>query len=92
MTLPNIMPLQSDKNCFCRSCLIKNTRNYIENMANQPIQQQLKLAQQHASSNSFLEGLDYDIENGLMVMTRWAHLKRGKCCSNGCRHCPFSKA
>lgn len=28
-------------------------------------------------------------ENGLMVFTEAYHLKRGECCGNGCRHCPF---
>ncbi|MBY0451848.1 MAG: hypothetical protein K2P92_02355, partial [Bdellovibrionaceae bacterium] len=30
-------------------------------------------------------------ENGLMVMTAAYHLKRGTCCGNGCRHCPYPK-
>jgi hypothetical protein len=30
----------------------------------------------------------YD-ENGQMVMTESYHLKRGKCCNNGCKHCPY---
>jgi hypothetical protein len=32
---------------------------------------------------------DYYIENGLYVFTESYHLKRGYCCKNGCRHCPF---
>lgn len=32
---------------------------------------------------------DYYFENGLMVMTEAYHLKRGYCCGNKCRHCPF---
>lgn len=28
--------------------------------------------------------------NGLMVFTKSYHLKRGYCCGNGCRHCPYS--
>ena len=32
---------------------------------------------------------DYYFEKGLMVMTAKYHLKRGYCCGNGCRHCPF---
>lgn len=28
-------------------------------------------------------------ENGLMVFTEAYHLKRGYCCKNGCRHCPY---
>jgi hypothetical protein len=29
--------------------------------------------------------------NGLMVMTARYLKKRGYCCGNGCRHCPYSK-
>jgi hypothetical protein len=28
----------------------------------------------------------------LMVLTQRYHLKRGWCCGNGCRHCPFGYA
>ncbi|MBC7867412.1 MAG: hypothetical protein H7X88_07750, partial [Gloeobacteraceae cyanobacterium ES-bin-316] len=33
----------------------------------------------------------YFIEGGLMVFTRTHHLKRGYCCKNNCRHCPWRK-
>lgn len=29
---------------------------------------------------------------GLFVMTAGFHLKRGTCCHNGCRHCPYNGA
>ena len=32
---------------------------------------------------------DYYIENGLLVFTAAWHLKRGYCCGNACRHCPY---
>lgn len=35
------------------------------------------------------EGVDYDLENGLMVFTAAFLLKRGYCCERGCRHCPY---
>jgi len=28
-------------------------------------------------------------EDGFMVFTDAYHLKRGYCCKNGCRHCPY---
>jgi hypothetical protein len=33
---------------------------------------------------------DFYIENGFRVMTEEYHIKRGYCCGNGCRHCPFT--
>ena len=38
-----------------------------------------------------IEGVDYYInENGLMVFTAAYHLKRGNCCKNKCKHCPWN--
>ncbi|MCS7075332.1 MAG: DUF5522 domain-containing protein [Bacteroidia bacterium] len=37
-----------------------------------------------------LEPDDYYInEQGYKVFTEKYHLKRGYCCSNGCKHCPY---
>ena len=30
-----------------------------------------------------------DRTTGLFVMTAEHHVQRGKCCHNGCRHCPY---
>ncbi len=36
------------------------------------------------------EGIDfYFNEQGLMVLTEQYHKKRGYCCKNGCKHCPY---
>lgn len=32
----------------------------------------------------------YFNEDGLMVFTAAYHLKRGKCCKNKCKHCPWN--
>jgi hypothetical protein len=39
---------------------------------------------------AFTEGVDYYFDKGLMVLTAHFLLKRGYCCGNGCRHCPYS--
>lgn len=33
----------------------------------------------------------YTDENGMVVMTKEFLKKRGFCCTNGCRHCPYPK-
>jgi len=38
-----------------------------------------------------IKTVDYYFENGLLVMTADFLLKRGYCCDNGCRHCPYPK-
>ncbi|HPW61838.1 MAG TPA: DUF5522 domain-containing protein [Cyclobacteriaceae bacterium] len=35
------------------------------------------------------ESEDYYMENGLMAFTASYHLRRGFCCKNKCRHCPY---
>lgn len=37
------------------------------------------------------EGVDYYLENGLYVFTASYLLRRGFCCDNNCRHCPYPK-
>ena len=34
---------------------------------------------------------DFYYEDGKMVLTEHYHLRRGKCCDNDCRHCPYKK-
>ena len=36
-----------------------------------------------------IEGIDYYLENGLMVFTDQYLRDRGYCCTSGCRHCPY---
>lgn len=38
---------------------------------------------------TFVEGIDFYFDNGLMVLTRRYLLNCGVCCENDCRHCPF---
>ena len=46
---------------------------------------------QSGENSKFTEGVDYYYEGGLMILTAHFLLKRGYCCGNGCRHCPYSK-
>lgn len=39
--------------------------------------------------NEFIQGKDYYLEKGLVIMTESYLIKRGSCCGGGCRHCPF---
>lgn len=43
--------------------------------------------------SKLIEGEDYYLtEEGYKVFTEKYHLKRGFCCNNNCRHCPFKKS
>ncbi|WP_044173118.1 DUF5522 domain-containing protein [Flectobacillus major] len=49
----------------------------------------LKTTEQN-NANRGLEPSDYYYnEQGFMVFTKEYHLKRGYCCKNGCKHCPY---
>lgn len=48
--------------------------------------------QKKEKSEKFIEGVDYYFDKGLMVLTEHFLKKRGYCCGNGCRHCPYPKA
>lgn len=44
-----------------------------------------------SNSNELLEHRDFYYEGTIMVFTAAYHLRRGYCCGNGCRHCPYQK-
>mmetsp|Transcript_5851 Transcript_5851/g.7821 ORF Transcript_5851/g.7821 Transcript_5851/m.7821 type:complete len:375 (+) Transcript_5851:244-1368(+) len=43
----------------------------------------------HRKAVANSESTYIDPDTGFMVFTEVAHLKRGKCCGNKCRHCPY---
>ncbi|MBA2731841.1 MAG: hypothetical protein H0U54_02995 [Acidobacteria bacterium] len=45
----------------------------------------------NSSELPLIEGEDYYLENGLFVLTARFLLRRGYCCGNDCRHCPYPK-
>lgn len=44
---------------------------------------------QHTPQASAIQPGDVYFDRGLMVFTAAFHLRRGYCCANGCRHCPY---
>lgn len=38
---------------------------------------------------SSYKNADYYYKNGNLIMTKQYHTKRGSCCGNGCKHCPY---
>lgn len=41
------------------------------------------------SEFKFIQGEDYYLEKGNIIMTEEYLKKRGTCCGSKCRHCPF---
>ena len=38
---------------------------------------------------ALIEGEDFYWEGAAVVFTAAYHLRRGRCCESGCRHCPY---
>ncbi|MCC6822862.1 MAG: hypothetical protein IT579_19200 [Verrucomicrobia subdivision 3 bacterium] len=43
----------------------------------------------HSGNSLALRPGDFYFDRGLMVFAGAYHLRRGYCCGNGCRHCPY---
>lgn len=50
-----------------------------------------KSSQENVKASRFEEGVDFYYESGLMVLTAHFLRRRGYCCGNGCRHCPYER-
>jgi hypothetical protein len=88
--LPAIMPLDLDQDCRCRPCLIQAILERIElGVKLKGVAEMVELARPYRDQAELIEGLDYTIEDGNTVFTSWYHLKRGTCCENDCRNCPY---
>ena len=85
-----IMTSEFPWDCRCPSCLAKAIGRTIEaRLTTLPLADAVMLAKQQPASGRLLEHIDYTIEKGSYVFSRWYLLKQGKCCGNGCRNCPY---
>lgn len=50
-----------------------------------------KIHERHRNAVRKNEEKYVDPQTGYQVMTRVAHLQRGECCGNACRHCPYGQ-
>lgn len=72
--------------CFKNACSVK-IEEYVATVTPETATEN-KAATLPKTTN-LIEGIDYYLENGNYVFKSWYHLKRGSCCKNGCRHCPY---
>lgn len=77
--------------CLCPACLkaatIKKINEYVESLT--PEEALNNKAKDLPKTGDLVQDIDYYMNDGLLVFTSWYHLKRGYCCRNGCRHCPY---
>src|ERR1700722_4970600 len=72
--LPPIQPT-AGADCLCPACLT--------------IEVSLQKRKPDRFNSAMVEGVDYYLEGAAVVFTASYHLRRGSCCGNGCRHCPY---
>lgn len=74
--------------CFKQACSVK-IDEYVNTIT--PDTAKENRAKDLPKAESLIEGIDYYLEDGKYVFKTWFHLKRGYCCENGCRHCPYKQ-
>ncbi|WP_210798051.1 DUF5522 domain-containing protein [Pseudoalteromonas ostreae] len=88
--LPAILPLDSTTtSCLCRDCTLTKINLFLNTLYKRPLKEQLAFAKSFHSNDNLIEHLDYEMQNSYMVFSRWFFLKRGKCCKNNCKNCPY---
>ncbi len=89
---PAIFDVTTNEDCLCPDCLKQQALEKINKRVDEYKEQKGVLpnpARITKQTSKLMEGIDYYIEKGNYVFTEWHHLKRGTCCKNGCRHCPY---
>jgi Family of unknown function (DUF5522) len=62
---------------------------HLEGRAEQAQASCFRVMEENDEREVLTEGQDYYFEDGLMVLTARYLLRRGYCCEQGCRHCPY---
>ena len=87
---PAVLPMSTAQDCRCpdclKQCLVDGLPSYLQSITHDKA---LELAAGYSSDVPLQEDIDCTVENGNYVFSAWYHLKRGDCCGNGCRHCPY---
>jgi Family of unknown function (DUF5522)/Cysteine-rich CWC len=76
--------------CLCRPCLETVARISREEEDTEIILAGIREALSHHRPAPDERDFYLD-DNGNVVFTSAYHLKRGTCCENGCRHCPYQR-
>ena len=78
--------------CLCPSCFKESCSAKIDEYVSTITTETAKesRAKDLPKKTKLIEGIDYYLENENYVFKKWYHLKRGYCCKNNCRHCPYN--
>jgi len=87
--LPHIEFSHLDSSCLCRACLLQAQALRVNEGLPLTLEVRLQIMSLDTPQTATVD-IDYTMEGGLLVMTKWFLLRRGHCCKNGCRHSPYS--
>ena len=48
-----------------------------------------KFVEPYRSQTKLIKNVDYTVDDGLYVFSKWYLVKQGECCNNGCKNCPY---
>lgn len=90
LAYPAVMAADLKQDCLCVACLSKAIQEKVTEFIRTSSQQEaIAIARNYRGNDKLIPGIDYSIENNKHVFTQWYHLKRGSCCGNGCKNCPY---
>ncbi len=78
-----------DQDCLCPECLGEAIQE-MTCSGRASIGSVPALGQTRVNPCPLVEGEDYYLEGELFIFTERYHLRRGYCCENACRHCPYT--
>lgn len=85
--LPAIVIPEEGKNCVCPNCLKLKVDAKKEDLIDK---KEFGFIKSLGLPEILKENIDFNYnEAGLMVFTKWYHLRRGYCCENDCENCAY---
>jgi len=87
---PIIIPLDLQQDCQCSECLGKKIGLKLDDfIKSKPLHVAIEEAGKYKIGDELIKHIDFTIEKGNYVFSKWYLLKRGFCCGNDCRNCPY---
>ena len=89
-TMPILPSAEPEPTCRCPECLVNQFVQGIDVYLDQlTLTDAVAYASRYRGRQRLVENIDYTVDAGMYVFSRWYLLKRGYCCRNGCRNCPY---
>jgi len=87
---PRLRQTDLSKKCLCPDCLLNRIAIEINHGYFYPESDELFFIRKLGISEKLILDIDYYFnEDSNFVFTKWYHLKKGYCCNNACKHCPY---